>query len=79
MFSIRGMWYHSWLRHYATSQKVMGSIPVEVTGFFIWPRNLPGSKRWPARKAENVTPICLQNVGAAMPHNPMGLHGLLDG
>jgi hypothetical protein len=24
----------SWLKHYATSQKVMGSIPNEVTGFF---------------------------------------------
>jgi hypothetical protein len=26
----------SWLRHYATSRKVAGSIPDEVTGFFIW-------------------------------------------
>jgi hypothetical protein len=26
-----------WLRHYATSQKVAGSIPDEVIGFFSWP------------------------------------------
>jgi hypothetical protein len=26
-----------WLRHYATSQKVAGSIPGEVIRFFIWP------------------------------------------
>jgi hypothetical protein len=25
---------HSWLRHYATSGEVAGSIPDEVTGFF---------------------------------------------
>jgi hypothetical protein len=25
---------HSWLRHYATSRKVAGSIPDEVIGFF---------------------------------------------
>jgi hypothetical protein len=27
----------SWLRHYAASQKVAGSIADEVIGFFIWP------------------------------------------
>jgi branched-subunit amino acid permease len=27
---VRGMWQHSWSRHYATSQKVAGLIP----GFF---------------------------------------------
>jgi hypothetical protein len=27
----------SWLRHYATSRKVAGSIPNKVTGFFNWP------------------------------------------
>jgi hypothetical protein len=29
-----GTQQRSWLRHYATSQKVMGSIPDEVMGFF---------------------------------------------
>jgi hypothetical protein len=27
----------AWLRHYATSWKVAGSIPDEVIGFFSWP------------------------------------------
>jgi hypothetical protein len=29
----------SWLRHYATSRKVAGSIPDEVIGFFNWPNH----------------------------------------
>jgi hypothetical protein len=29
-----GTRWRSWLRHYATSRKVTGSIPDEVTGFF---------------------------------------------
>jgi hypothetical protein len=43
-------------------------------------KNLPGGKRRPARKAD-LTAIwadCLENVGASMSHNPMGLHGLLQ-
>jgi hypothetical protein len=28
----RGMWERSWLRHYVTSRKVVGSIPDEVIG-----------------------------------------------
>jgi hypothetical protein len=28
-------------------------------------RNLPGDKWRPARKAENITAICLENVGAS--------------
>jgi hypothetical protein len=51
-------------------------------------RNLPawgrmGGKGRPARRADNLTAICgslfRQNVGASTPHNPMGLHGLLQG
>jgi hypothetical protein len=46
-------------------------------------RNLPGGKGRPARKAENLTAICepivQKNVKASMSHNPMGLHGLLQG
>jgi hypothetical protein len=91
-----GTRYRSWLKHYATSQKVAGSIPDEVIGFFSLPnpssrntalgstqpltemsiRNLPGGKGRPARKADN---LCLENVGASTSHNPMGLHGLLQG
>jgi hypothetical protein len=98
--------YHSlgsWLRHYATSRKVTGTIPDEVIGFFNLPnpssrtmtlgstqpltemstRNLLGGRGWPARKADNFTATCelifLENMGASTSHNPMGLHGLLQG
>jgi hypothetical protein len=27
----------NWLRHYATSRKVVGSVPVDVIGFSNWP------------------------------------------
>jgi hypothetical protein len=36
-------------------------------------RNLPGGKKRPARKAENLAAICLENVGASTSHNPIGL------
>jgi hypothetical protein len=46
-------------------------------------RNLPAGKGQPADKADNHTVICepivLENVGASTYHNPMGLHGLLQG
>jgi hypothetical protein len=38
-------------------------------------RNLPWGKGRPERKAD-VTAVCLENVGAATSHNPMGLHGM---
>jgi hypothetical protein len=46
-------------------------------------RNLPGGKRRPEHEAD-LTVICeptdcLQNVAASTSHNPMGLHGLLQG
>jgi hypothetical protein len=34
---IGGTRQRSWLRHYATSRNVAGSIPDEVIGFFNWP------------------------------------------
>jgi len=30
-----GMWWQSWLKHCATSQKIAGSIPNGVTGNFL--------------------------------------------
>jgi hypothetical protein len=46
-------------------------------------RNLPGGKGRPAREADNLTPNLwgdfLENVGASTSHNPMGLHGPLQG
>jgi hypothetical protein len=45
-------------------------------------RNLPGGKGWLVCKVDNLTAscelTCLENVGASMSHNPMGLHGLLQ-
>jgi hypothetical protein len=43
-------------------------------------RNFLGCKGRPARKADFTT-ICdwLENVGSSTSHNPMGLHGLLQG
>jgi hypothetical protein len=40
-------------------------------------RNLPGCKGRPAYR--HLWADCLENVGASMSHNPMGLHGLLQG
>jgi hypothetical protein len=46
-------------------------------------RNILGGKGRPARKANNLTHLlwadCLENVGTSKSHNPMGLHGLLQG
>jgi hypothetical protein len=46
-------------------------------------RNIPGGEGRPARKADNLTTICelivYKNVGASTSHNPMGLHGPLQG
>jgi hypothetical protein len=46
-------------------------------------RNIPGGEGRPARKADNLTavyePIVYKNVGASTSHNPMGLHGPLQG
>jgi hypothetical protein len=57
------------LGHYATSRKVPGLIPDEITGFFNWPgvdsasnRNEYKESSWgkgrPAREADNLTAIC---------------------
>jgi hypothetical protein len=42
-----------------------------------------GSRSRSVRKADNLTAICeptdLDNVGSSTSHNPIGLHGLLQG
>jgi hypothetical protein len=42
-----------------------------------------GGKGRPARKADNLTAVCepivLDTVGPSTSHNPMGLHGLVQG
>jgi hypothetical protein len=46
-------------------------------------KNLPGGKRRPARKADPLPPsvsrLSRETVGASTSHNPMVLHGLLQG
>jgi hypothetical protein len=42
-------------------------------------RNLPGAKGQPACSADNLTAICVLNVGASTSHNPIDLQGLLQG
>jgi hypothetical protein len=46
-------------------------------------RNLPGGKGRPACKADNLTAICellvYKTWEPRRSHNPMGLHGLLQG
>jgi hypothetical protein len=42
-------------------------------------RNLPEGKGRPVRKADNLTAICLANVGASTSLNPIGLRGQLEG
>jgi hypothetical protein len=42
--------------------------------------NVPGGKKWPAHRADNLTPPSMsrmsENVGASTSRNPKGLHGL---
>jgi hypothetical protein len=50
----------SWLRHYATSRKVVGSIPVEGIEFFNW-RN-PSSSTMALGSAQPLTEISTRNL-----------------
>jgi hypothetical protein len=36
-YNLQFSFCHSWLKHYATSWKIMSSIPDEAIGFFNWP------------------------------------------
>jgi hypothetical protein len=56
-----GMRSCSWLRHCATSRKVMGLIPDEVIGFFSWPN--PSS--------------CIMAMGSTQPLTEMSTRNLL--
>jgi hypothetical protein len=67
------------LRHYATSWKVVGSIPGEVIGFFNWPN--PSSCIKGLGLTQPLTEMSTrnpENVGASTSHNRMGLHSLLQ-
>jgi hypothetical protein len=50
----------SWLRHYATSRKVTGSIPDEVIGFFNWPN--PSSRIMALGSTQPPTEMSTRNI-----------------
>jgi hypothetical protein len=51
---------HSWLRRYATSQKVTDSIPDKVIGFFNWPK--PSSCSMALGSIQPVTEMSTKNL-----------------
>jgi hypothetical protein len=58
--NIGGTLYHSWLRHYATSREVVGSIPDEVIGFFNWPN--PSSRTRALGSTQPLTEMSTRNI-----------------
>jgi hypothetical protein len=52
--------WRSWLRHYATSRKVAGSIPDEVIGFFSWPN--PSSCTMALGSTQPLTETSTRNI-----------------
>jgi hypothetical protein len=52
--------YRSWLRHYATSRNVAGSISDEVSGYFNWPN--PFSRTTALRSTQPVTEMSTRNL-----------------
>jgi hypothetical protein len=56
----KGTRYRSWLRHYATNRKVVGSIPDEVIGFFNWPN--PSSSTMTLGSSQLLTEMSSRNL-----------------
>jgi hypothetical protein len=54
------MWWRSWLRHCATSQKVKGLIPDGVTGIFHW--HNPYSCTTALRLTQPLTEMSTRNI-----------------
>jgi hypothetical protein len=55
-----GMWQRIWLRHYATSWKVAGSIPDEAIGFFNCPN--PSNRTLVLGSTQPLTEMCSRNL-----------------
>jgi hypothetical protein len=51
---------NSWLRYYATSRQVAGTILDEVIGFFSWPN--PSSRTMVVGSAQPLTEISTMNL-----------------
>jgi hypothetical protein len=60
MSLVSGGMQGSWLRHYDTSQKVTGSIPDEITGFFNWPN--PSSRTMALGSTQPLTEMSTRNL-----------------
>jgi len=58
--TIRGTRWRSWLRHCATSQKVAGSIPNGVTGFFHW--HNPSGRTMALGSTQPLTEMSTRNI-----------------
>jgi hypothetical protein len=59
-FHFGGTRWRSWLRHYATSWKVAGSIPDEVIGFLNWPN--PSSRTMAMGSTQPLTEKSTKNL-----------------
>ena len=53
-------WWRSWLRHCATSRKVVGSIPDGVTGIFHW--HNPSGRSMALRFTQPLTEMSTRNI-----------------
>jgi aspartate carbamoyltransferase regulatory subunit len=53
----------SLLRHYATSRKIVGSIPDEVIGFFNWPN--PSCRTMALVSTQPLTEMSIRNLPGA--------------
>jgi hypothetical protein len=80
--SAGGTRWRSWLKNYATSRKVAGSIPGDVIGFFSWPNT--SSRTTTGGSTQPLTEMSTRNLPeskvqpAHKADNLMGLHGLLQ-
>jgi hypothetical protein len=54
------MWTEIWLRHYATSRKVSGSVPDEFIGFLDSPN--PSSRTMPLESTQPLTEMSTMNL-----------------
>jgi hypothetical protein len=59
-YNFGGMQWRSWWRHCATSWKVAGSIRIEVTGFFNWPK--PSNRTMALGLTQPQTEMSTRNV-----------------
>jgi len=57
---MQGTWWRSWLRHWATSRKVAGSIPDVVIGIFHW--HNPSGRTMALGSTQPLTEMSNRNI-----------------